>query len=167
MKSKIEGSVIVSVDIGGTFTDIIVSRNGSIVQNIKVPTTPSAPEMGAMNGIRLSGLDYIDDLTHATTIGTNTILGQYGLEVPKVSLVTTKGFKDIIEIGRQNRPSLYDLNFQRPRVIVPRELRFELEERTDTNGNIITKPSKEVYFQPEPLYFLLSRSLHNCDPFSP
>ncbi|MFG1556177.1 MAG: hydantoinase/oxoprolinase family protein [Thermoplasmataceae archaeon] len=143
MGSRSEDGVIVSVDIGGTFTDIIVSRNGMIVQNIKVPTTPTAPEKGAMNGIELAGIDHIDDLTHATTIGTNTLLGQYGLEVPKVSLVTTKGFKDIIEIGRQNRPSLYDLNFQRPRVIVPRELRFELEERTDVNGNIITKPSKE------------------------
>lgn len=143
MGSKTEGGVNVSVDIGGTFTDIIVSRNGRIVQNIKVPTTPSAPEKGAMNGINLSGLDHIDDLTHATTIGTNTLLGQYGLEIPKVSLVTTKGFNDVIEIGRQNRPSLYDLNFQKPRVLVPRELRFELDERTDVNGNIITKPSKE------------------------
>ena len=143
MVSKSDNGIIVSVDIGGTFTDIIVCRDGQIVQNIKVPTTPSSPEVGAMNGIKLSNLDHIDDLAHATTIGTNTLLGQYGLEIPRVSLVTTKGFKDVIEIGRQNRPFLYDLNFQRPRVIVPRELRFELEERTDVNGDVLKKPSKE------------------------
>lgn len=143
MGTNAEDGVIVSVDIGGTFTDIIVCKNGQIVNNIKVPTTPSAPEQGAMNGISLSKLDHIDDLTHATTIGTNTLLGQYGLEIPKVSLVTTKGFKDVIEIGRQNRPFLYDLNFQRPRVIVPRESRFEVDERTDVNGNVVKKPSED------------------------
>ena len=143
MPKDYQNRIVVSVDIGGTFTDIIVSKNEKIVQNIKVPTTPSAPEEGALKGIYLAGVEQIDDLTHATTIGTNTLLGQYGLEIPKVALVTTKGFKDVIEIGRQNRPSLYDLNFQRPRIIVPRDLRFELDERTDINGDIVTEPSKE------------------------
>ena len=131
------GETTVSVDIGGTFTDIVIFQNGRIVRKLKVPTTPHNPEEGALEGIKSSGLEVIDEMVHATTIATNTLLGQYGLNIPKVALITTKGFKDVIEIGRQNRPSLYDLEFKRPRSIVSRNMRFEIHERTDYEGNII------------------------------
>ena len=129
--------ITVSADIGGTFTDIVIFQHGRIISKFKVPTTPHNPEEGALEGIKGSGLKVIDELVHATTIATNTLLGQYGLNIPKVALITTKGFKDIIEIGRQNRPSLYDLEFKRPRSIVARNMRFEIDERTNCEGKII------------------------------
>ena len=129
--------ITVSVDIGGTFTDIVIFQHGRINSKFKVPTTPHNPEEGALEGIKGSGLKVIDELVHATTIATNTLLGQYGLNIPKVALITTKGFKDVIEIGRQNRPSLYDLEFKRPRSIVARNMRLEIDERTNYEGKII------------------------------
>jgi N-methylhydantoinase A len=131
------GKTTVSVDIGGTFTDIVILQDGKIMKKLKVPTNPSNPEKGALEGIETAGLNDIGEFVHATTIATNTLLGQYGLNVPKVALITTKGFRDVIEIGRQNRPSLYDLQFKRPRSIVSRNMRWEIDERTDHNGNVL------------------------------
>lgn len=132
--------VTVSVDIGGTFTDIIFQKCGKIQGYFKVPTTPREPEIGASRGIS-ENMDggKVSELVHATTIATNALLGQYGLEIPDVALVTTGGFEDVIEIGRQNRPRLYDLFFQRPRTIVPRDLRFGIDERVDSRGNVIKR----------------------------
>ena len=130
----------VSADIGGTFTDLVILQGNRIITKLKVPTTPHNPEMGVMEAIMHSGVKNIDEFVHATTIATNTLLGQYGLNIPKVAMVTTKGFRDVIEIGRQNRPSLYDLEFRRPRSIVSRNMRFELDERTDYKGNVIRHP---------------------------
>ena len=130
----------VSADIGGTFTDLVILQGNRIITKLKVPTTPHNPEMGVMEAIMQSGVKNIDEFVHATTIATNTLLGQYGLNIPKVALVTTKGFRDVIEIGRQNRPSLYDLEFRRPRSIVSRNMRFEFDERTDYKGNVIRHP---------------------------
>ncbi len=129
--------VLVSVDIGGTFTDIVSIENGEI-SYYKVPTTPKNPEIGVMLGMSkyLDGKK-IDEFLHATTIATNSLLGQYGLELPKIALITTKGFKDVIEIGRQNRPELYNLNFHRPKILVPERFRYEVDERTDVSGDII------------------------------
>ena len=130
----------VSADIGGTFTDLVILQGNRIITKLKVPTTPHNPEMGVMEAIIQSGVKNIDEFIHATTIATNTLLGQYGLNIPKVALVTTKGFRDVIEIGRQNRPALYDLEFRRPRSVVPRNMRFELDERTDYKGDVIRHP---------------------------
>ena len=132
----------VSVDIGGTFTDIIILQDRKVVKKFKVPTTPKNPEIGVVNGLNWSGVSHISEFVHATTIATNTLLGQFGLSLPRVALVTTKGFRDVIEIGRQNRPSLYDLEFKRPRSIVPRKMRFELDERTDYTGKVLKTVEK-------------------------
>jgi N-methylhydantoinase A len=132
----------VSVDIGGTFTDIVILQNNKILKKLKVPTTPGNPEIGVVNGVKDSGVNFIVDFVHATTIATNTLLGQFGMKLPRVALITTKGFRDVIEIGRQNRPSLYDLELTRPRTIVPRQLRFELDERTDFTGKILKSVEK-------------------------
>ncbi len=91
-----------------------------------------------LNGLKkYLGDKKIDEFLHATTIATNSLLGQYGLELPKTSLLTTKGFEDVIEIGRQNRPELYNLNFHRPKILVPKNLRYGVHERADVYGNII------------------------------
>lgn len=123
-----------SVDIGGTFTDIIFEKDGRIMGYYKVPTTPREPETAVWEGLRRYLDGSVSRLVHATTIGTNALLGQHGLELPRVALFTTEGFRDVIEIGRQNRPRLYDLFFQRPPAIVPRSMRFEVNERTDSSG---------------------------------
>jgi N-methylhydantoinase A len=127
--------MIVAVDVGGTFTDFVaVDRDGNLL-TFKLLTTPKRPEETVIKG--LAKLSPIEEVLHATTIGTNALLGQVGLELPRVALFTTKGFRDVIEIGRQNRPRLYDLFFERPRPLVPRHLRFEVDERVLPDGTVL------------------------------
>ncbi len=132
----------VAVDVGGTFTDLYaVSREGEAIR-IKVLTTPEAPEIGVLNaidellgkGIKPSEIELV---IHATTIATNAFLGQRKLKLAEVSLVTTKGLEDVIEIQRQKRPRLYDLTGKKPKPLVPPELRFGVRERLDARGNVI------------------------------
>ena len=128
-----------SVDIGGTFTDIILQKNNEIVGYYKVPTTPKEPEVGLAHGLGKYADRDIENLIHATTIATNALLGQHGLELPRVALLSTRGFRDVVEIGRQNRPNLYDLFFEKPKQIVQRNLRFEIDERVDSKGAVVKK----------------------------
>ncbi len=129
---------IVAVDVGGTFTDFVVLRDDGTIYSIKVLSTPRSPEVAVLEGLRKIK-EPISEVLHATTIGTNTLLGQVGLEIPRVALFTTKGFRDVIEIGRQNRPRLYDLFFDKPRPLVPRELRFEVDERVLADGTVVKR----------------------------
>lgn len=127
------------VDIGGTFTDIVVLGEGG-PRLYKFPSTPDDPARGvlaaleeliARGEIRPGSVTRI---AHGSTVATNALLeGKLG----KTALVTTAGFRDVLEIGRQNRPALYDLFFERVQPIVPRELRFEVPERVDAQGNVI------------------------------
>ncbi len=128
---------VVAVDVGGTFTDFVILRGGDgTIYSIKVLSTPRSPEVAVLDGLKRIK-EPISEVLHATTIGTNTLLGQVGLEIPKVALFTTRGgFRDVIEIGRQNRPRLYDLFFDKPRPLVPRELRFEVDERVLADGTV-------------------------------
>jgi N-methylhydantoinase A/acetone carboxylase, beta subunit len=127
--------VIVAVDVGGTFTNFVaVDRDGNLL-TFKLLTTPKRPEETVIKG--LAKLSPIEEVLHATTIGTNALLGQVGLELPRVALFTTKGFRDVIEIGRQNRPRLYDLFFEKPHPLVPRHLRFEVDERVLPDGTVL------------------------------
>jgi N-methylhydantoinase A len=127
--------MIVAVDVGGTFTDFVaVDRDGNLL-TFKLLTTPKRPEETVIKG--LAKLSPIEEVLHATTIGTNALLGQMGLELPRVALFTTEGFRDVIEIGRQNRPRLYDLFFEKPRPLVPRHLRFEVDERVLPDGTVL------------------------------
>ena len=122
----------IGVDTGGTFTDCVVF-DGAGVRVLKVFSTPGDAALGILSGVhRLSTRDRSPetrrlDLVHGTTVGTNSLLERRGA---RVALVTTAGFEDLIEIGRQNRPRLYDLNVQREPPLVPRALRFGIGERT-------------------------------------
>ena len=128
-----------SVDIGGTFTDLVLMQGNRIKKTFKIPTSVHAPADAVIEGLRSAGINNIDEVIHATTIATNSILGQYNLELAKTALLTTYGFADVIEIGRQNRPSIYDLRFRKPVALVPRKLRYEVDERMDADGNVIKK----------------------------
>jgi N-methylhydantoinase A len=129
----------VAIDVGGTFTDLIAAGTGGELVAIKVATTPDQPERGVLAALdalleRAVPFEAIDQISHASTIATNALLGQLGLELPRVVLVTTEGFRDIIEIGRQNRSSVYDLFVTRPRPLVAREDRIGARERMDHRG---------------------------------
>ncbi len=130
-----------SVDVGGTFTDLVAldEATGEMV-NIKVPTTPRNPEAGVVDAFRsfLDGgkPDSVGMVSHATTIATNALFGQLNLELPKTALITTSGFRDVVEIGRQRRAEVYNLFFQRPPMLVERRLRYEVDERTEASGEV-------------------------------
>jgi N-methylhydantoinase A len=127
--------MIIAVDVGGTFTDFVAVDGDGNLSAFKLLTTPRRPEEAVIKG--LAKLSPIEEVLHASTIGTNALLGQMGLELPRVALFTTKGFRDVIEIGRQNRPRLYDMFFEKPRPLVPRYLRFEVDERVLPDGTVL------------------------------
>ena len=131
----------VSVDVGGTFTDLVaLDEETGAVENIKVTSVPRNPERGVTDALLkwLEGhkADQVRLIGHATTIATNALLGQVDLEVPKVALITTKGFRDVVEIARQRRAEVYNLFFQRPPQLVERRLRFEVAERVEHDGAV-------------------------------
>jgi N-methylhydantoinase A len=136
----IVSKISIGIDIGGTFTDIIIQdkESGQVLKQVKVSTTPKKPEEAIIHSLQKqltkTDKDNVQQLYHATTIATNAFLGQVNLELPKTILLTTKGFRDVLEIGRQRRASLYDFFFERPIPIVPRKYRFEIDERMDSQG---------------------------------
>src|SRR5215510_11659336 len=131
----------IGIDTGGTFTDFVAAR-GSRLSTFKVPSTPHNPAEAILSGIAriLADSDKQSfEIVHGTTVATNALLERKGA---RTALITTSGFEDVIEIGRQARPDLYNLMVTRPSPLVPRELRFGLEERTGPNGEIV-KPLAE------------------------
>lgn len=131
----------VATDIGGTFTDIVYIEADGTVRFNKSHTTPPNFEQGVVDVIKKCPLDprAIQDLTHGTTVVINALTERKGA---KTGLITTKGFRDILEIGRGNRPDLFNFNFRKPESFVPRYLRLEVEERLDYQGNELI-PLKE------------------------
>jgi N-methylhydantoinase A len=123
------------VDVGGTFTDLVALGGGALV-TAKVPSTPRDQSVGVMNAIRASEVEAgaISALAHGMTVATNALLERRGA---RTALVTTGGFRDVLEIARQNRPSLYDLAMDRPPALVPRELRFAVRERMGPKGEVL------------------------------
>ncbi|MDP2900349.1 MAG: hydantoinase/oxoprolinase family protein [Candidatus Bathyarchaeota archaeon] len=131
----------VSVDVGGTFTDLVaLDEETGRLENIKVPSVPRNPERGVtdafMKWLEGHDADQVRMVGHATTIATNALLGQVDLKVSKVALITTRGFRDVVEIGRQRRSEVYNLFFQRPPQLVERRLRFEVDERVEHDGSV-------------------------------
>jgi N-methylhydantoinase A len=141
-------SIWVGIDVGGTFTDFVILQDGQIRVH-KLPTTPQdqsraivagLQEMGVLPPLaqsegRGAGDEGILEIVHGTTVATNALLERRGA---RTALLTTAGFADILEIGRQNRPHLYKLHQQRPPQLVPAALRFEVVERLDVDGNVLT-----------------------------
>jgi len=123
---------VVGIDVGGTFTDVAVLKDGQLKVH-KLPSTPDNPSRGVQQGIADVGVDNAD-FVHGTTVATNALLEGKG---GRTALITTLGFEDVLEIGRQNRAELYNLNLERPPALAPWELRFGLPERLDHTGAIL------------------------------
>src|SRR5437763_17140204 len=132
-------SLQVAIDSGGTFTDCIWVESGQI-RMLKVFSTPADPSRAIAEALQKIGLNGSMILLHGTTVGTNTLLQRKGA---RVALVTTAGFEDVIEIGRQARPKLYDFFFDRVEPLVPVERRFGIEERTASDGKILHAASRK------------------------
>ncbi len=128
---------VLGVDVGGTFTDVIsIDEAGGTVRVVKVPTTPDDQSVGFMAGIQAvghDGLGEIDVVCHGTTTGTNAVLERKGA---KCGLITTRGFRDTLELGMRTRPHAYGL-FGEYVPLIPRSLRLEVEERMDADGDVV------------------------------
>jgi N-methylhydantoinase A len=131
----------IGVDVGGTFTDFTLhdDADGS-VRFYKVPSTPHDPSEAIENGLvemlATFGLkaEHVEYLGHGTTVATNIVIERRGA---KTGLLTTKGFRDVLELGRQARPSIYDYRVQKPPVLVPRDRRVEVTERIGPDGAVL------------------------------
>ena len=143
MNASSDARFRIGVDIGGTFTDgtLVDSVTGRVTTS-KVLTTPADPASGFISAVQklldLDGnvaTDAIEHVVHATTVATNAIIEG---KIAKTAFVTTEGFRDMLEIARQIRPSLYDLQFEKPAPLVPRQLCFEVPERLDAKGQVVT-----------------------------
>ncbi|MCY4320231.1 MAG: hydantoinase/oxoprolinase family protein [Alphaproteobacteria bacterium] len=145
MTSPESGAWIVGVDVGGTFTDFaaINDRTGDM-HVFKRPSTPDDPSRAILEGIGEMAnacgitLSEVSRLAHGTTVGTNALLQGKG---GRVALVTTEGFRDLLEIGRQVRPHMYDFRRRWPAPPVPAARRFELAERMDAAGMPVRTPT--------------------------
>ncbi|MFB6107678.1 MAG: hydantoinase/oxoprolinase family protein [Haloplanus sp.] len=140
MDTDTHGRTRVGVDVGGTFTDVVVAADGDL-SVLKVPSTPESPERGVSNGLDAARADGLDPAStgafvHGTTVATNALLERTWAET---ALVTTEGFRDALEIGRQTRPDLYDLHAEKPDPVVDRDRRFEVSERLDRRGDVVAE----------------------------
>lgn len=133
MKDEEKEPLRIGVDTGGTFTDVVALLHGSL-STYKLSSTPSAYEQAVLDGSAALGGHHPYSLLHSTTVATNALLERKGA---KTALITSAGFRDLLEIGRQNRPFLYDLFPQRPAGLVPDSLRFELPERVSAEGQVL------------------------------
>jgi len=142
----------VGIDIGGTFTDgtLVDSTTGEVTTS-KVLSTPSNPASGFISAVEKllathGSIDptEIEHVVHATTVATNAIIEG---KTATTAFITTEGFRDMLEIARQIRPSLYDLQFEKPQPLVPRQLCYEVPERLNAQGEVITPLDESVVEQ--------------------
>ena len=138
-------TVRIGADIGGTFTDIVLAQSDGKVLTAKVSTTPQAPEQAVIAGIAdilahagASG-NSVTEVVHATTIGSNTLLEKTGAAT---GLLTTRGFRDVLEIGRIRTPNMFDLSWAKPDPLIERAARLEVKERIAADGRIIEPMSE-------------------------
>ena len=129
----------VGVDVGGTFTDVVLLRDDGRMTARKVSSTPDDYSRGIAEGVAaaLTDCDATPDdlvsMVHATTVATNTILEQKGA---RTGLITTRGFRDVLEMRRLRIPVMYDLQYEKPPPLVPRRMRREVDERLGPDGAV-------------------------------
>lgn len=133
---------IVGIDVGGTFTDLVYSRDGAKIDRVvKVPSTPQDPSLGLVEALKSGEVDTasLEMILHGTTIATNAVIERRGA---KCALIATRGFRDVLELGRRDRPSIYGMSGDH-QPLVPRERRWEIAGRMDHAGNVV-EPLDEV-----------------------
>jgi N-methylhydantoinase A len=126
----------VGIDVGGTYTDLYFADEDGRARVVKVPSTPHDPSVGVVEALKVAGIrpDDLDHIVHGTTMATNAVIERRGA---RCALVTTRGFRDVLELGRRDRPHMYGLTgMQRP--LIPRDQRWEVDERVDYEGNILS-----------------------------
>lgn len=128
----------IAIDTGGTFTDCVWVEGGRL-KTLKVFSTPDDPSRAIAEALSKIGAGAGVTLLHGTTVGTNALLQRKGA---RVALIATSGFEDVIEIGRQARPRLYDFFFDRVPPLVARDMRFGIRERIDAEGRILERPTE-------------------------
>ena len=139
--ASFENTLRIAVDTGGTFTDCIwVDPSTRRLRMLKVFSTPADPSQAIIDALAKIAPGEHFVLLHGTTVGTNTLLERKGA---RTALVTSAGFQDAIEIGRQARPKLYDFFFERIEPLVPQDLRFGINERTAADGEILQIPAQQ------------------------
>jgi len=131
---------LIGIDVGGTFTDFYaVDTNSGSVRLFKHPSTPVNPSNAIVEGLAAMSAEFgiapetVERIGHGTTVATNALIQRSG---GKVALITTEGFRDLLEIGRQTRPHMYSLQIDHPDPLVPRELRLEVAERLLADGSV-------------------------------
>lgn len=156
----------VATDIGGTFTDLVYVNEHGEIGVAKSHTTPPNFEKGVIDVIEKSGIDQtaIQTFIHGTTVIINALTERKGV---KTGLITTKGFRDVLEIARGNRPDLFNVRYQKPTPFVERYLRQEVEERLNYKGEVLNPLNKEqlkeiiAYFQKEEVEAIAVSYLHS------
>jgi N-methylhydantoinase A len=139
--SSVSKETRVGVDVGGTFTDVVVSDAGGAIHTGKLPSTPEDFSAGVSDGVHgvlsACGVDptSVRDVVHGSTVATNAILERTGAHT---GLLTTAGFIDVLELRRLRMPRLYDVTWEKPAPLVPRYLRREVSERVDITGDVVT-----------------------------
>lgn len=143
MGQSLMGQTIIGVDVGGTFTDLLLLDQNGQVRVAKVPSTLDNQAFGVLAAIQATGvaLEQVDTIVHGTTTTTNALLER---KLARTGLITTRGFRDVLELGRRTRPQAYGLtgSFQ---PLISRELRLEVDERIDAEGEVLT-PFNEAQF---------------------
>ena len=127
--------VRVGVDVGGTFTDFAVAAAGRL-HVFKVSSTPRDPAVAVLDGLKRAGVESDGTVVHGSTVATNAVLERKGA---RTVLVTTAGFRDVLEIARQNRPALYAVEPRKPAPLIERRLRLEVDERVGADG-VVRRP---------------------------
>ncbi|MBS0521218.1 MAG: hydantoinase/oxoprolinase family protein, partial [Proteobacteria bacterium] len=135
------GQVKVAIDIGGTFTDIALATAAGVIHQSKISSTPDDPSRAVVEGVAQLlaelGIDAsaVTEVLHGTTVGSNTILQRSGA---RTGLITTRGFRDVLEIGRIRMPDMFDLTWDKPKPLVRRRHRLEVTERIAADGSVVT-----------------------------
>ncbi|MCM3401046.1 hydantoinase/oxoprolinase family protein [Cytobacillus oceanisediminis] len=156
----------VATDIGGTFTDLVFVDQQGKIGVAKSHTTPPNFEKGVLDVINVSGIntDQLETFIHGTTVIINALTERKGV---KTGLITTKGFRDVLEIARGNRPDLFNIHYEKPLPFVPRYLRQEVEERMNYKGEVVQALHKErlkeiiEYFKKEKVEAVAVSFLHS------
>ncbi len=152
-----QGAMSIGIDVGGTFTDVVaLDHRSGVLTVLKVPSTSGELACGVLDGLeQLPSAARYSTIIHGTTVATNAVLEGKGA---RTALITTRGFRDVLEIGRQSREHMYDLRHHgRPSALVPRHLRFEISERLNHRGEVLQELA--LHEVPDLLHTLLQQQV--------